>query len=84
MLGSFLTGELQVRFGSNSPTVFLVPCSILVGLIVFFILGFRPDVDEAGRLAIVVPVRLARLLSREETRPVAAGVRSLAMESADG
>lgn len=84
LLGSLLSGELQTRFEGNYAAVFQIPCLIHVGLIVFFIMGFRPSVGAAGRLASRLPVPLSRRDSREETRSVAAAVRPYAMESADG
>jgi MFS family permease len=81
MLGSLLAGGLVGWLGGNSCAVFLVPCSIQVGLIGFFSLAFRPDLGAAGSRVVVPP---ARPSTREDHRPIGTGVGQFAMESADG
>jgi MFS family permease len=84
LLGSLLSGDLQTRFGGNYAAIFLVPCLIHAGLILFFVIGFRPDASSAGRLAAAVPALITRPTTRDEARPVSAGVGPFAMESANG
>lgn len=84
LLGSLLAGDLQTRFGGNYSAIFFVPCLIHVGLIGFFILGFRPNVELVGCTTVAVFDQPARVSPREEPCPVVAGVVLLAMESADG
>ena len=63
LFGSLLAGELQTHFVDNYSAIFLVPCLIQVGLIIFFILGFRPDIGRTTRVAVVVPVLPAAVVS---------------------
>ena len=47
LLGSLLAGELSRHFPEEYPLVFLIPCLINLGLLVWFWAGFRPDPDLA-------------------------------------
>jgi MFS family permease len=80
-LGSLLAGELVNWFRGDMRLVFLVPCLIQSGLIVFFCLGFRPNVRATKRRAVFSP-RIPTPC--DPTGPAVAGAGHLAVESADG
>jgi MFS family permease len=81
LLGSLLAGELVEWFRGDMRLVFLVPCLIQLGLIVFFSLGFRPNVRATKRRAVFSP-RIPT--PRDPMGPAVAGAGHLAVESADG
>jgi MFS family permease len=80
LLGSLLAGEVVDGSGGNATLVFLVPCLINMGLLVYFVQGFRPD-SRTGRGVVPISVRSP---VREAARTAVVRVAHLGAESSDG
>jgi MFS family permease len=81
LLGSVLAGEVLSRCRGDSGTVFLVPCMINVGLLIYFHAGFRPHSAQVEQACLPQTDRPPRT---DAARGTAARVGTLVTESADG
>lgn len=57
LLGSVLAGESAGWIGADSALVFLVPCLLNLGLLVYLSQGFRPSAMPTGRGAVAISLR---------------------------
>jgi hypothetical protein len=81
LLGNLLAGEITGQAGTGDATVFLVPCLINVGLLLYFVQGFRPHAARSGRAAVPGPVPPP---AHDVPGALVLGVGHLGTESADG
>lgn len=81
LLGNLLAGEAVARWSNGAGLVFLVPCLINAGLLVYFVQGFRPQTTREGRGAGPINVRPP---VREGAPAAATQVCNLGAESGDG
>jgi MFS family permease len=81
LLGNLLAGESASWLRADSAAVFLVPCLINLGLLVYLFQGFRPSAMPTGRGAI--PISLTPPVC-DVARTAYVRVGNLGAESADG
>ncbi len=83
LLGSLLAGEVVSRTGGNYPAVFLIPCLINLGLLLFFYLGFPSHATKAVRESVAETMTVPTPRGDGVRRSTAYAGR-FATESADG
>lgn len=81
LLGSVLAGESAGWIGPDAALVFLVPCLINLGLLVYLCQGFRPSATPTGRGAVVISLRPPVC---DVARKAVVRVGNLGAESGDG